>query len=334
MTIDTAFIEDWIQRYLTEEAPRSKSLIITVFGDSIAPYARGLWLGALIELMAPFGVNERLLRTSAYRLVEEKWLSARREGRRSRYALTAAGVRRFDAAYSRIYTPPQQDWDGQWTVVVLPRNGDSAPDRMELRRELEWQGYATPTPGVMLHPAANHSALREALRELGIIERTIVMQASSLPNFTDEPMNDLLARCWDLVDVSARYERLVARFQPLYQHLTLGDLSPNQAFMVQTLLIHSFRRAALHDPRLPTPLLPPNWSGTSAYQLCRSIYGLTFRLAQRHLKAVAKIDGSDGADSRLSMSVQRRFGGTADHGAVKFGSATRDAGLKGSPLGT
>ncbi len=116
-------IDDWVQRYLEEEEPRSKSLMISVFGDSIAPYADGIWLGDVIELMEPLGINERLVRTSAFRLIDEGWLSARREGRRSYYTLTATGTRRFETAYHHIYTPktplPLHDAPPRYNVLTL-----------------------------------------------------------------------------------------------------------------------------------------------------------------------------------------------------------------------
>jgi hypothetical protein len=34
-----------------------------------------------------------------------------------------------------------------------------------------------------------------------------------------------------------------------------GSLDPEQCFLVQTLLMHDFRRALLHDPQLPVQLL-------------------------------------------------------------------------------
>ena len=133
------------------------------------PVADRIWLGELIELMAPFGINERLVRTSCFRLIDEGWFSARREGRRSEYALTAAGRRRLELAYQRVYMPPVQDWDGRWTLVIAPRASEAGINRVELRRELEWQGFAQLTPGVMIHPVEKSDVLRELLgsRALG-----------------------------------------------------------------------------------------------------------------------------------------------------------------------
>lgn len=59
---------------------RSTSLIITLFGDTVSPHGRTIWLGSLVQALAPIGVNERLVRTSVFRLVKEGWLEADRVG--------------------------------------------------------------------------------------------------------------------------------------------------------------------------------------------------------------------------------------------------------------
>ena len=58
---------DEIARDLVGRATlKAKSLIVTVFGDALVPHGGTVWLGSLIALMAPFGLNERLVRTAAF----------------------------------------------------------------------------------------------------------------------------------------------------------------------------------------------------------------------------------------------------------------------------
>jgi phenylacetic acid degradation operon negative regulatory protein len=100
----------------------------------------------------------------------------------------------------------------------------------------------------------------------------------------------------------------VARFGLV--EAALGErLDPEIGFIVRTLLIHEYRRLHLRDPLLPARLLPADWPGLKAAELCRSIYARVFAASEAHLSAVAaRIDGAlPGADA----SILRRFGGFA-----------------------
>src|SRR5208337_3146400 len=69
-----AAIDRWIQHELLRAPLKAKSLVVTVWGDAIAPHGGAVWLSGLIRLLAPLGLNERLVRTSVYRLAQEGWL--------------------------------------------------------------------------------------------------------------------------------------------------------------------------------------------------------------------------------------------------------------------
>src|SRR5579862_2282205 len=86
-------------RHFHRQSPiRGGSLLITIFGDSIAPRGGAVSLGSLISLARPFGLAERLVRTSVARLATDGWLIARRDGRRSEYRLSPGGLSRFAEA--------------------------------------------------------------------------------------------------------------------------------------------------------------------------------------------------------------------------------------------
>src|SRR5690242_2748176 len=102
-TLKTNKIDKWIRTALDTEPLRATSVTVTILGDSVAPHGGSVCGKSLIDLLAPFGINDRLVRTSVYRLAADGWVEARRQGRRSEYLLTANGLRRFEAAHQRIY---------------------------------------------------------------------------------------------------------------------------------------------------------------------------------------------------------------------------------------
>ncbi len=302
-------IQNWIKSSLTSDPPRSKSLIVTIFGDSLLPYVPGIWLSELIALLTPFGMNSQLARTSAFRLASENWLESQREGRRSLYSLTEGSRERVEHAYGRIYELPPREWDGNWTIVILSKLQVSVAVRTEVRRELEWEGYGLVSPGVFIHPRANRANLDQILRRFRLADDVVVMQARDLDGVVTKPGARLVSECWDLKRVADHYNGFLRKFQPL-ERLLHERISPANAFVVQTLLIHSFRRVVLHDPQLPAVLLPEDWPGHAAYELCRAIYRKTSAQTRAHLSA--HLDAAKGAPLRPSPEFQARLGGLTE----------------------
>src|SRR6202795_4020467 len=95
-----------VARFRRQRPLRGGSLIVTIFGDSIMPRGGAVALGSLISLAAPFGLNERLVRTATARLAKDGWLEGHRAGKRSEYRLSHDGRERFAEATRRIYSEP------------------------------------------------------------------------------------------------------------------------------------------------------------------------------------------------------------------------------------
>ena len=301
------FIDDWIARFLAERPVRANSLIITVYGDMIAVHGGTVWLGSFIRLVQPLGLNERMVRTSVFRLVKEKWLVAEQIGRRSFYSLTAAGRRRFEHAYRRIYDVPHADWNGEWQLVLT--GGALRPaQRDALRKELLWEGFGNIAPGVLAHPSANPESLMDILEDSGARDKVVVMQARALGGAVNKPLQELVHDCWGLATLAADYKRFIERFRPALQAMRgARNLDPQQCFVLRTLLMHEFRRVQLRDPQLPQQLLSAHWPGHAARQLCRDIYLLTQVCATRHLMAV--LQTAQGPLPAAAPYYYTRFGG-------------------------
>lgn len=298
----------WTEQLIALSPPRAKSLVMTLFGDVIRPHGGALWLGSLIRLLAPFGVNDRLVRTSVFRLAEEGWLSAQREGRRSLYALSSTAARRFELAYRRIYEPASLEWDGIWTLVFAAADALNAKQRADLRRELLWEGFGSVAPMVFIHPRANHDTLDDILTRARIKSKVFVCSATQTEVLEGRPLGDLIGQCWQLGAVADDYEAFTARFAPAQALLEQKKaIDPEQAFIIRTLLIHEYRRLHLHDPLLPLELLPANWAGTRAYELCRAIYSLSVERAERYILDTLRREDDHAPEA--APYFYQRFGG-------------------------
>jgi phenylacetic acid degradation operon negative regulatory protein len=301
-TLPTA-IQGLLRRFRSQRPIRGGSLLVSMFGDSIAPRGGVVTLGSLIELAAPFGLTERLVRTAVARLAQDDWLVARRDGRRSEYRLTPRGQQRFAEATQRIYSKGPESWDGQWTLLVLPASGGKRPEK--LREALRWLGFGQTGPGLFAHPNSNLVQVREWLHGVDLGGEGLVLRSCSEDVAVDRA---LVAAGWDLGELARRYRKFVDGFAAVRSALEAhATVTPEAAFIVRTLLIHDYRKIHLRDPLLPPALLPVDWVGSGAYDLCGSLYSKVFAQAEEFLTVTAST-----LEARLPAAepaAYQRFGG-------------------------
>lgn len=297
-------------RHFHRQRPiRGGSLLITMFGDSIAPRGGAVTLGSLISLARPFGLTERLVRTSVARLAVDGWLLARRDGRRSEYRITPTGRDRFAAATRRIYGAIPDSWSGQWTLLVLPPPNGSR--RQDIRDELRWLGFGQISPGTFAHPNWSVEEARAGLKNVEGTSEGVLLKSSSEGSEADRR---LVAAGWDLGDLTRRYQRFVEIFTPVANTISPAATTDEDTFIIRTLLIHEYRKIHLQDPLLPPALLPADWVGAAAYDLSRRLYSAVFHAAERYLSntATTTAEPIPTADS----SAYARFGGLDQYNAV------------------
>ena len=240
----------WIRRTLAADPPRAKSLIVTVWGDALAPHggsglARGPHPadGAVRHQRAP-GAHQRIPPRA------DGWLARATQGRRSRYRLTRDGARRFDDAYRRIYERPADDWRRPMGARAgrcasprgaAPRCARSLPGRdsasSDRPRSCVPHEAARALPSMLARRAASPSSVAVAI-------------GADLPGSGRSP--------------AVRRQRMGPggagrRLPAISRALRRGDRAlsrrrrarPAQCFIVRTLLIHAYRRVLLRDPLLP-----------------------------------------------------------------------------------
>jgi len=341
-----------VARFRRQRPLRAGSLIVTVLGDSIAPRGGAITLGSLIRLAQPFGVTERLVRTSVGRLAQDKWLESQRSGRQSEYRLTEEGRTRFAEATQRIYADSPRDWDGSWTLLWLPETARA--HRQRIRDELQWLGFGQVSAGMFAHPTRSIDETRARLAKLNGSEVIVLLRGTDA---NKRGNHELVKAGWDLSDLGRRYSQFVASFTPVLEGAVeqrdalaangtgrfhesdaiprAGSAGPGSkprprragassgevkrstgggeslswetAFVVRTLLIHEYRKIHLRDPLLPRALLPDDWVGTQAYELCRDLYRLLFQSAEQHVAQFAETLA--GPLAPVSQATLRRFGG-------------------------
>jgi phenylacetic acid degradation operon negative regulatory protein len=287
---------------------QASSLIVTIFGDAVLPRGGRVWLGSLIHLLAPMELNERLVRTSVFRLVKDGWLSAETVGRRANYALTPWGRRRFEEASSQIYAARAPVWDSRWRMILVV--GElGTKQREQLRRTLFWKGFGLIGSNCFIHPGVQLGEVIDALSAEGLqalLPQLVPMMAEDFQSTHAASDADLVTRAWDLSALGQSYAEFVAMYAPILAHAQAVSVADDeQAFLLRMLLIHDYRRLLLRDPELPDALLPKDWSGRQARVLCKELYKQIEAGSERYLDKALQL--ADGPMLAREVGVGKRF---------------------------
>ncbi len=303
-------IQNRLDDFREQRRVQAGSLIISVFGDAILPRGGRVWLGSLIRLLEPLQLNERLIRTSVFRLVKEEWLRTETVGRRADYVLTASGRRRFEEASRHIYASNAPLWDRRWRLILVVGELEGKA-RDHVRRALFWQGFGALGSDCFVHPSADLSTVMDALIAEGLSSSLNAL----LPLFAADSLSalsasdaDLVRRAWDLGELAKAYSQFVDVYQPILRDLQRDqriEISDQDAFLLRTLLIHDYRRLLLRDPELPEVLLPADWPGQQARLLTKELYKRLEPLSGRHLDSLLCL--ADGSVPSEDPNLGERF---------------------------
>jgi phenylacetic acid degradation operon negative regulatory protein len=281
-----------IVEQLKREPSRTGSIVITVFGDAIVPRGGSVWLGTLLEFFGALDIDSGVVRTAMSRLATDGWLERNKIGRNSFYRLAKKGRQTFAAATRHIYDPPPSDWTGRFELLLIG-NGE---DRDASRDALKNAGFGSPLPGVWVAP----SGVPVPEEAAGAIRLEVSAE--------DDSGRRLLSESWPLDRTADAYQKFMKTFAPLRGWIGRGgDLTEADAFTARILLIHHYRRVVLRDPLLPTALLPGDWPGRAARELCGEIYRGLLRPSEQWLDRHAT--NEDGALPKPVAELARRFDG-------------------------
>jgi phenylacetic acid degradation operon negative regulatory protein len=244
---------DPILNRLRAHPSRTGSLIITFYGDTIAPRGGSLWLGTLQAVFRGIGIGDGVVRTAVSRLAADRWLARRRIGRNSFYRLDRRGLAATEAAASKIYGPLTPPWSGHFRLAILDGPAGPAAPR---------EGFGSIGPNLLV--SADERATAEGL--------LLTAQADIAT------ARALAARAWPLADLAERYRAFIAACPAVPDTVPAED-----ALLARVLLVHEYRRVVLRDPHLPGALLPADWPGYEARSRCAAAYAVLQPVSERWL---------------------------------------------------
>jgi phenylacetic acid degradation operon negative regulatory protein len=254
----------------------ARSLLMTMLGEFVLPRGGAVWTQALVSALAVFGIEPKAARQALARTAAEGWLASERVGRQVRWSLTPPGHRLLSEGAQRIYAFGRDavEWDGRWLVLVVSVPESQRDLRHRIRAQLSWAGFGSPAPGVWVSPHVSHQAEGQRILADAGMSGSAMSFVASYGQVGSQDM--LVARAWDLGALEQRYEDFIEEFTGL-------DPAAGEAVLrAQTRLVHEWRRFPFLDPRLPSQLLPENWSGVKAADLFHTRHADWHPAAQRH----------------------------------------------------
>lgn len=297
-----------IDDFIANESLSGTSLIMTVFGDCIYHHGGIISLASLIQLMDVFGFNERSVRTAVFRLVQNGWLVSEKIGRTSYYRVTESSRQRFVQADAKIYNFNHVDWDQKWDLILL--SSLDLENKLFLKKELEWIGFATIASNVMAYPGCDHLKLQNLLLNLNMTDQVVIFKAEALQLWQESypTVKRMVEANWPIQELHSRYEKFIRDFREFLNLIeNTDDLDAVQAFQLRILLIHQFRRILLKDPDLPSELLPSNWLSLNARNLSSNLYQMVVSAGEDFFMEVART--SEGSMPPIHPQFYKRFGG-------------------------
>jgi phenylacetic acid degradation operon negative regulatory protein len=252
-------------------AQRPQDLVFTLFGEYLLERGEPVWVGSLIALLEPFGLSAGAVRTVLSRMAKKGWLTGRRRGRHSFYALTPRGRRLLKEGQARIFHPSwDRPWNGSWLLLAYSIPQDARTLRDRLRDRLAWLGFGSLGNGLWISPHDVTAQIEELSTQMRLGDQLVCFRAERVGGADDLT---LVERCWDLTALDRRYRTFVEKWGPVARDV--GSVGQPKAtatptatsFAIRFELIHEFRSFPLEDPYLPRALLPGVWAGDEASRL-------------------------------------------------------------------
>lgn len=239
-----AIFNDFLQR-LDPKPVRLWSLIATFYGDSILPRGGEVWLGTTTKLCALVGIEAGAVRAAMSRLARDGFLTRRRVGRTSHYALSQSARARSEHAAGLIYRRTSLQHAAGWSIAVLQ---NPSP---EGRARLDDLGYRPAAGALFARPSDGQGDIRHPPAGDAIF---------LMARGDDKALARLV---YPIEAIARQYLAFVDALPVLSSHASIAD--PDASIVMRLALVHAFRRVALRDPHLNASALPKDWPADAAH---------------------------------------------------------------------
>jgi phenylacetic acid degradation operon negative regulatory protein len=238
---------------------------LSFYGDRRGGEVAGTWFVSALESL---GVAPAAVRQTLFRMERDEELVTRKVGRVKFYRASPYARAEIGAGLQKIFSTPEPDWDGYWTLVLTQFPTDRRVQRERVRSILQVEGFAPLGNGAYVHARDRADRLRKALDDLGVLDFVTAFRVDHVHGVSDR---HFAYAHWNLTELGDEYASFLRRFEPLAGRRASTFPLATQ-FGLRFAVVLSFLEVAWKDPELPASMLPARWAGTKARVLARRLY--------------------------------------------------------------
>lgn len=284
-----------------QNSSKPQHLLSTLVGEYLDAATVEVPSGALVALMAEFGITESGARAALSRVARRGVLESHRNGRSTSYSISPQALSRHRRRMMHFLTfgTSAPEWSGEWTVVLISVSDHYRAERHAAKKELRDRGFAPMGEGVWVRPGPNAEDARAAIGSGS--GQTTIMVAKFVPGDglqTPEAafkLDDLAA---DYANFRSTCEAQLARFKN-------GEMDESQCLLVRTNLMDTWRSFADSDPDLPHEVLPPDWPRAEARETFLEVHNLLGPPALSRIRQIVSPFSADAAEAMTYFTTAR-----------------------------
>ena len=249
---------------------RTSTIIFTLFGAYVNPRGGEIRIRNLIELVKPLGLSENAIRLALSRMMKQGLLRKRKVKRDIYYSLSKKGDSLMLGGKRHALEKEQKRWDKKWRLLVYTIPESLRHLRDTLRNKLISMGFGSLGSSLWISPYDFNKKLSKLFRELKVTDYVETFEAN-YKGLHDS--KKLTARAWDIKGLEKQYKEYLLKYNPLLTKYKRNiknkkKISPGDCFAHRFRLTAEYIDISLNDPMLPQEILPANWVGLKAKNIC------------------------------------------------------------------
>jgi phenylacetic acid degradation operon negative regulatory protein len=249
---------------------RTITIILTLFGSYVNPRGGKVWVGSLIKLLEPFGLSSNAIRLALSRMSKQNLIQSQKIDRKSYYSLTTKGTQWM--LYGQRWTLEKEckPWDKKWRLLVYSVPEESRYLRDKLREELKGMGFGSLSSSLWISPFNFKEKMAKLFGKIKVAGYVETFEAKYTGLVEGR---ELAARAWDIRGLEERYREFIGKYSPIFvRHKERMErketIALGECFAERFRVTAEYIEIALYDPMLPLELLPDDWAGISAKNIC------------------------------------------------------------------